>query len=941
MPNYSATEYFAVPLESIHIGKDYPFPIFILLPLSQRLVLYIPESTVIQETRIQKLKKNQTLQVYIPMGAKETFQQLQNPPAPTAVPTPMPVAAPVSAPATPPAPAAPVAVAPEPPPKPVEVVPPPPSPEATASAFAAPDVAALIPLVETPQPAAPAPEILSDVVELLKDQMLQLSEEVEVRNSLSEETKIVIKDATLKIEDQLEVISSQNPKEPEFQLTIKNVTEHIKDEIIKIKALDQIGDQQKLLIQETTESIESELRTLQQAQSQEDLGKITAKIQNSLLTLKGLVQEKPEEIITSALQALIATAEDKLGATLDLSKDSSSQSVAQPPTQNSYVSEWLFQELHKLKNYIEGGQYKPQDLLGYLQTILAQIEKGLASTGPLPPIEPLPLPKYEIKVEDLEGTGLVDPKVIEELKSIITMQEKMISQLTEKLKATRPEFDAMRDRWFTFQMLTKRKLDPSDQMKAKTLTQQMQDFEMNFFTSFNEERKNLKKVTRRFFKIISSENKSSVEDEVDADDMIILGPTHQPKANPLEENGGAPGEPGAELAPGNAPSAPTPTNHLGEIEQLHAENRILQVQLENAQALMETTTKKMSELEEMLKSSGEYATTLEEELGKSKKSNATLMEESQSFEGEKRRLLEGIEDANTNLYKVRAEESADTEKLAVLNDQLKQLEKSLDFYKKKFGSGEAEITPEVEAEFPRAARALILQKEDKIQSLTKQLTSQIEKATDLKKELESIKSEDRKFETERKELGKRLEKQRMEIETIHSHQKSLELKNSAANQLLVQARKTITKLTEETAELRADRTKYIRKTNEALSEHKTLITEALSLNSQIQAEMKKSRAAEEQLDGAKNREKGLNKQIQNMQTQLQTAETAKKKLEQEIKKQGQSQTGGEITSLKAHIADLEKRIETLKRENKEYQAQFVAEQTKNKNLSQQLRKKAS
>ncbi|GIL18732.1 MAG: hypothetical protein BroJett040_24830 [Oligoflexia bacterium] len=495
------------------------------------------------------------------------------------------------------------------------------------------------------------------------------------------------------------------------------------------------------------------------------------------------------------------------------------------------------------------------------------------------------------------GSG-IDPQILEAFKKIVMNQNATIDSLTETLKKLRPESRNIMELWISFQALTKRKLDPPDVMKCEQISKQFQDYDYRFYSEFNKKRRELKSITSELYKILG-EDASVIVDNFDFD------LTATPTASNQAEAGG----------PVESQSA--------EIERLRSENSILSVQIENAQQLARTTVQKNAELEEMLRRSGEYGESLEQEIEKIKKRLNDSLQDSSEVESEKRRLIEGLEEANNSAYRGSVDVESLRQKLAEKEERIRVLEKK----EKGFEDGgvSSSVASELEA------------KENEYRKLERKAEQLKTDYDHLKKESHSHRSKIASLEAEKKDLSKRLEKAVIEKETARQSEKSLDIKITMTNNLLSQARKTISKLTSESEELRQDRLKYIAKTKDIIAEQKALSGRAVTLASQVQAETQKARVLADQVEALKRRELEAQKALQNAQRGVDTLTNENKALKAELQAQLEGSNQVNLEALKIKIIDLEKKIDGLKQENKEISQKFVQEQKKALSLEQELK----
>lgn len=875
MSDYRREDYFAFYVKVLCVGVPVPFDCYIVLHLAQRAILFLSRDSVVTEEKLKRLAKNQHPKLYLRIEDKNTYFRylddfLQNPENKAVLQEAM---------------------------KNGHIDGLPSEGEYTLQSLQEKPVTQNSDLGKT-KIVGPLTSPLGEVVDLIKNQAKILADEIEIRASLSEDEKKVIQDVTLHLTDEIQKLEDALGQE-NYAKTIRSVTEHISEDLMRISQLQSLKGENAQIIKSAVSALKLEMHELEKEQSPADAKLKIQRVLGHVQIFRNIAESEQENLVTHALESMISSAESTLGKQLSLSLNSNNE---------SQDAGWLVQRLRELKAKVEAKELDWDGVIEALADIIERVRVAVSvAEGKIDP--------SLIKEEHLRDTRLADPVLMEDLKNQMILQKAIIDELTETLKNTRPEFEAFKNQWLSFQMLTKRKLDAGDQMQARGLTQSIQAFEHRFFRDLNTGRKKIKKSSQTLAQILGQDKAPEIDsDEQDPDDSAIIGMIAENLTEDGEESG-----------------APQPVSALAQMDQLVSENKVLQVQLENAQALVETTGHKTAELEEMIRSTGEYATKLEIELEELKKSHEKALEEIQTNESEKRRLSEGLEDSQRNLFKLKNEDDSLSEKTALAENRVQVLEKAVAFYREKFGET-ADITPEVERQFPKEARMMLMQKESQLADCHLTLKRKTEEIAHLNKRLRDIAGEDRQFEVERKELGKRLEKMRIEAELARQHEKALEIKITSTTNLLLHARKTIDKLTAEGEELRADRAKYIVKTNDALAEHKSLINQALALNGQLQQEMQKNRALLDQVETLKGREKDTTNALRALQTQMNQMETEKKKLEQELRMSSSGTYRDEAEALRARVSELERKNDKLKHDLREAQSKFAQEQNKSREL---------
>jgi len=504
-----------------------------------------------------------------------------------------------------------------------------------------------------------------------------------------------------------------------------------------------------------------------------------------------------------------------------------------------------------------------------------------------------------LKFEKSSNDVLVDG-----LRIIANKQKEVIDILTNGLKNFRSESQSIIEARLSFQALTKRKLDPNDVIKSSQISKRFQEYDFRFFTEINKQRKQLKSITADFYKQLGDENQIS-QDDLEFEPSQIIETDLNSATETIESSS-------------------------AEIDRLRSENNILTTQIENAQLLAETTVKKNSDLEELLRQSGSYANSLEQEVDEIKKRLNKALDESLDTESDRRRLTEGIEETNNRNYQAHLDIQSLTDTIKDKDDRMMALTQERNIFLEAKNNTNSVIQDE-------KLQKLLIQKENLYKELEKKYEKMKSANDNLKKESQSFNSKLAALEVERKDLVKRVEKANIEKEISRRSEKSLDIKINITNNLLAQNRKTIEKLTFEGEELRQDRLKYIGKTKEIIAEQKTLSSQSATLAAQVQVETQKNRHLMEQIESLKNREAEEQKNMQKIKLGMANILSENKNLKTMLQSKSDEATQSNLDMLNEKIVDLEKKMESLKQENKETNQRYVQEQRKALALEQELR----
>lgn len=637
---------------------------------------------------------------------------------------------------------------------------------------------------------------------------------------------------------------------------------------------------------QTKEEQDKALKQLQNASSQ---------ALSSIRILSGAVDK---DVFEDSLEHIFRSVEDGLSVPLDLNPSRLARA-----NHKHFMKIWV--ALVDIKEILSLNPANVPRALEKLETVIIQLKKlsegneedqGNHQNGSSPTSES----------KDDRPAVSNHERTLDVIKGLAKTQNTILDRITDGLKNLKLESRGILESWISFQALAKRKLDVQDVMKSGQIFKMFQDFEYRLFSELNSQRKELKAATSEIYNQLGEDGKSILDSfEFEVNKTVSDDSTTEGKEDITE----------------------TPAM---ELERLRSENNLLNLQIENAQQLAATTVKKNDELEELLRQSGTYGESLEQEIEQLKKRLNKALEETTENEGERRRLIEGLEDTNDKQYRTIVDAQTLREKLAEKEDRIKHLEQAKGIFTDSTGVISTEVSDS-------KVVSLFRQKDEQYKNLEKKLESLQVLVDNLKKDNNTYQAKMVGLEAERKDLGKRIDKALIEKDNARRGEKNLDLKITMTNTLLTQARKTIDKLTRESEELRQDRLKYISKTKDIISEQKAIAGQAVTLSSQLQAESQKVRQLTDQLESLKRREAEDQKNQQNIQKGIELLLVENKKLKAAAAAQSESGSQSNVDSLKGKIVDLEKKIENLKQEIKETSLRFVQEQKKAQTLEQEIR----
>lgn len=524
-------------------------------------------------------------------------------------------------------------------------------------------------------------------------------------------------------------------------------------------------------------------------------------------------------------------------------------------------------------------------VLGNIESTLG--EKVLLNTNVAMYVD---IPDYlndKIDLDDIMQSKSEDIKILQHQ---IVKQNLLIQELTQKYEKARRNLKTLKDEWFLFHVQAKRNLGGSDAMAAKKIDKQISEF-VEDFDATNSSSKTLfavasdltKEMGGKYIELdpellakIGAINASHIsstlskdvkaglkeielENDIDTDISIeqesvdvftfnTLAKGNDERNNTMklselieitEQSGALVGDLNLDMS-----------HEEGSLFiQLKSENELLKTQLENAQKLVDTGTQKISELSELIKTNAELTESLEAENDIYRKMNSQLEEQVEKFQTNEDMFHDSLSIANKGTKEAKTQLENQDEMLIEIKEKLRIREVEILALKK-----DINLDQVVEA------------KDDYIDSLNKNLDAKREEINKIKKDLVKAKTDFSSSEQKFNHFAKKMNRMKLEYDALKKTNRSVQAKAEGGKNALQQARKTISKLTTLSDQLRKDRQMYIKKTNESMSKFKAMTSQASNLNRQVESEARIKASLEKKLKKSIETENKLREKIKELQT---------------------------------------------------------------------------
>ncbi|MCB0415349.1 MAG: hypothetical protein KDD50_13520, partial [Bdellovibrionales bacterium] len=276
---------------------------------------------------------------------------------------------------------------------------------------------------------------LGEIIHSLKSELQDLEEIGLLGKVHTEEEKTIIKDCTLKINEELIKVNGFVENEKEISLeSIQELESKVKSQIQIIK--DHSSEDGFGLIQPYIEEIDSCFSKISGESQSEKISSRKAKsyvkkIKSLLNNIESGSDFDHQAVVSRSFNRMMKKIEDQLGSKIKLSTD--------------------------------------VGLYGELPEYL----------------------KHELNLDDVMSSSSQDIKYFQHK---ILKQSLIIQDLTKKYNSSRNTLKELKDKWFVFHIQAKKNLDPSDRLAAKTIETEFENFD-NQFGSTEENSKTLASIT--------------------------------------------------------------------------------------------------------------------------------------------------------------------------------------------------------------------------------------------------------------------------------------------------------------------------------------------------------------------------------------------------------------------------------------------------------------
>ena len=408
---------------------------------------------------------------------------------------------------------------------------------------------------------------------------------------------------------------------------------------------------------------------------------------------------------------------------------------------------------------------------------------------------------------------------IDRFKHLVVKQGLSLKTAQAEYKKLKDLFATVRDEWFLFFVQAKKSLAGSDLIAGKKIDQLIKDFD-----AASEE---YKKATREAVSI-SQQMTMDIGGKsirINPDLLSVVGSLsdedQEKLKNYLEGNGSVDGL--EESRP--AMTLEQAIDELDEFQVQQApaasnssEIELLRVQLENSAALLDASNQKIEELEGLIHKNRHLVEALEEENTENRKQIDQLEEQTERYASAEMTNQSQVTDQQRLASNAKAETEELQEKIRYLSIELEQKQTEIDDLRKKVGF-----------------EHLLEVKDKQMSELGGKLARKMEEVGELKKSLSKAESKLQQESQNTKRMANKMYRLQGQQEASKKQTRSMTVKYKANEQALVQARKSIGKLTELTETLRRDRQKYIRETNEAMAKFEVMAQEAKRLSRQAES----------------------------------------------------------------------------------------------------------
>ncbi len=631
-------------------------------------------------------------------------------------------------------------------------------------------------------------------------------------------------------------LSSKKEQDELHEQVIKEITQEINDEILKIKGLKDLSDQEdvKHTIKEVTERINEQLLKIKGGSFGDPEG---------FQVLYGSVRRIEREV------AKVAQWESRT----DFPKINDEDLINIVETVQSHS-----QHIRELV-----GPSHRTDISEAINLMIQDVEKEIGCKILLDPLSGVykSPPDYMDSFYDLSSKSLVellsndDHGSTAKLKHLVYYQSQVIKQLESDLLATEKAFQILKDQWFLFHVQAKNRLDPLDLVTTKKIDAIVKAFEQ-IYKKLNRTHENLHRSSSMISDVFQL-------DQFSADSTLLSEIEHE--LNPSETSASPENKEDLEVDPTQT-QVEESLSRQGSDEQLQSENKVLQVQVENLQSLLDSEGQKSGELRTLMDRSELYSKSLEEENRTQKSMIEQLTEKLEKLQSAESRYHETMSDSHKKILEIQSELASKKEEIQDLRTSISFHEKELDVLRKN-----------------EKWKELVEMKEKQNRDLQSSFEKSLTEAKEDRSQKLSLSTKLEQSKEQHKLLSQKMGRLSVQYENLKKKYRTIEVKTSVKEDLLEQSRLSLSKVTRIADTLKKEREKYIGKTNQLLKDYKLMMDKAKALNEKVAVDEQQLSRLQKETDSEKAKNNRQRDEIQEWKTKYSQEQVKIKTLSQDIR----------------------------------------------------------
>ena len=649
----------------------------------------------------------------------------------------------------------------------------------------------------------------------------------------------------------------------------------------KIEVTGSFSDDEKKVLSDCTEVLNQELIRIEgqsESNQPEDstlvIKEATLKIDQQVLVVKQIAQNKNDKtrIYLEGFSARIESAKDQL-LSYALKKSAEGDRAAQLRDLRHEIDEIRIAATVDTKQIIKSA----------LQTVIEEVHPGGIA---LPQTDSRELLDAQNKVKALE-------EELEKAKLKVSKQNILIGKIAGEVANTKEAMAEAKQTWAYYNANTHLRADDAAKLKAKELTLNLDEVTRKAEVSVIE----LTKVQTLSGEMLGQLNVNEIQKETAKKELAVES---QPKITPV---------------------APPPEEKQ-EIE-------VLRCQLEEAQTQIAESEKRIVELIKIGSENEMYVGEIEKSLDERQKKIVTLEDKVGTLELKKSKFEDAIREHDRVNHRNRAE-------IEIRDGQIQDLKQKLEIMKKELMvyTQNKQNLPEDLKKLPESFTGVIAQKDRLIDELQTGINENYETIRDLKKAKANLEANAEAEAKHVKAMAEEIENMKGKHNELRNSEQALQTKLGVVSKSLEGMRKAVTRLTEVSESLRADRVENMRKTSEALGSFKKAINQSTGLNKTLSVQKEKYEAVLKENEALKAQNHENLKQLTQVLNSSRQSGSDRKKYEAKIRELETTNFKLDFESLKK---ESEQKVKNLKEENRELKAELAVEQGKTRQLATQLK----